>query len=652
MAETYGRLAGSPSAWLRSGYMRSPVIWTWLGLALLLSGLAALGFRPNNDLDDVLKLHEIRFVLTSGNIFERTLPGILQPEPFVTHWPVLVDIPYVLVAWVLKPIIGLEASLAAASYAVPLLLLGPAVYFFYRIISALDFVYPAIVLPLAAVFAFRSFAEFAPGRIDYHNLEVLLLLASLSLILTPGRIAALANGFVTALALAVSLEFALFFSLVLGIYAADFVLSARDGASRLSAFGLALAATAAMLFVITVPPAAYGVAACDTYSAPHLTALVCAGLSFTAAPMLVRGHDTPVRRAAVLVVLAAASVAMLVLLFPQCLGGPYAGVSDYLRDNWLDRIGQEKSLFARRDFVLSSGILPMTILFIGALAPAVISTGDRGGNRALLIFTLSSYVLSMIFLFVGALAPAAVSMRERGRNRPLLIITLFSLLALAHAILYFRYIRYLPIFSGLGLAFLFAVIVPASSKFSGSIGIRSAAGLQSKYLLFVPGLVLSAAIVLFHLVASPAEPRLAAAQVADRCDFSSIGAFDWPAGTRVLSPPLIGIHLLSPQPGQAVVAIPFHAAAPGIERAYRFLDPATADPRAVLDAAQATHVAVCAWRAGQLPEPMAHYPFAASLMEGRPPSWLAECPAAEASPLRIYRYRNAGQPELACPARP
>jgi hypothetical protein len=38
-------------------------------------------------------------------------------------------------------------------------------------------------------------------------------------------------------------------------------------------------------------------------------------------------------------------------------------------------------------------------------------------------------------------------------------------------------------------------------------------------------------------------------------------------------------------------------------------------------------------------------------MEGRPPSWLAECPAGEASPLRIYRYRNAGQPELACPAR-
>jgi hypothetical protein len=88
----------------------------------------------------------------------------------------------------------------------------------------------------------------------------------------------------------------------------------------------------------------------------------------------------------------------------------------------------------------------------------------------------------------------------------------------------------------------------------------------------------------------------------------------------------------------------------GVEQAYRFLDPATADPRAVLNAARATHVAVCAWRAEPLPELAARYPFAATLIEGRLPSWLVECAGSEASPLRIYRYRNVGQPELACPA--
>jgi hypothetical protein len=612
MAETYGRLAGSPSAWLRSGYRRSPVIWTWLGLALLLSGFAALGLSLNADLDDLLKLHEIRFALLSGDVFERTIPGILQPEPFVTHWPALVDLPYVAFAFVLTLVAGSETALAAATYAVPLLLLGPALYFFYRIIAALGFAHPEAILPLAAVFAFRSFSEFAPGRIDYHNFEVLLLLASIALILSPSRLSAAVNGFATALALAISLEFALFFALVLGLYAADFVLSARDGAGRLSAFGVALAAAAAALFVATVPVTGYRVVVCDTYSAPHLTALACAGLSFAAAPMLACWRDTRISRAAVLVMLATASVAALVFLFPQCLGGPYAGLSDYVRSNWLDRIGQEKSLFERGDFVLSSSILSMTILFVGALAPAIASIADRR------------------------------------RNRALLVIALFSLLALAHAVFYFRYIRYAPLFSGIGLAFVFAAVAPASSKLAGYIQTGTASAAPG-YLLIVPGMALAAAVALFHLIAGPTEPRLVAAQIADGCDLSAVGVFGWPEGARILSPPLIGIHLLSLQPGQAVVAIPFHAAAQGVERAYRFLDPATADPRAVLDAAQATHVAICAWRAEPLPELSARYPFAASLIEGRPPSWLAECPADEVSPLRIYRYLNAGQTELACP---
>jgi hypothetical protein len=615
MTEAYGRFAGSPSAWPRDGYMRSPVICTWIALALLLAAFTALGFRLNGDLDDLLKLHEIRHVLATGDFFDKTLPGILQPEPFVTHWPVFADLPYVAFAALIMPLTGAEAALAIACYAVPLLLLGPALYFFFRIVAATGFAHPKIVLPLAAIFAFRSFSEFAPGRVDYHNLEVLLLLASLSLTLSPNRLAPYTNGFVTALALAISLEFALFFALAMAIHAADFVLPTRDGESRMSAFGLALASTAVVLFAATVPVTAYSVAACDTYSAPHLMAVVCAGASFVAAPALSRQHGSPAARTAVLVVLAAASVAALVYLFPQCLGGPYAGLSEYVRSNWLDRIGQEKSLFERTDFLLSSSILSMTVLFVGALAPAMVAIGGRGRNRALVIFAL------------------------------------FSLLALAHAIFYFRYSRYLPMFSGLGLAFVFAAFAPASSKFAGLMRNRASMLPQAKHFLIVPGIALMRAMGPAHLLVASDEPPLTAAEIADGCELSTVGAFDWPEGTRALSPPLIGIHLLSSQPGQAVVAIPFHAAAPGVERAYRFLDPSTADPRTMLDAVQATHVAVCAWRAEPLPELAARYPFAAALMEGRPPSWLAQCPAGEASPLRIYRYRNAGQPELACPAR-
>jgi hypothetical protein len=97
------------------------------------------------------------------------------------------------------------------------------------------------------------------------------------------------------------------------------------------------------------------------------------------------------------------------------------------------------------------------------------------------------------------------------------------------------------------------------------------------------------------------------------------------------------------------VTIGNHRSAQGIERSYRFLDPATADPRAYLDASKATHVALCAWRDPPLPKLEALYPFAAVLMEGRPPPWLRECPTDASSPLRIYAYRNADGSDAGCP---
>ena len=211
-----------------------------------------------------------------------------------------------------------------ASFIVPLLLLAPAIYCYNRLVIALGFANPPFVLPLASIFAMRAFFEFAPGRIDYHNLQILLLLATLVLTLSQKRAAAFINGILAALALAISVEFAPFYALVMAIYACDFVFLRQDGPRRLSAFGLALAIGACALFVVIVPPSAYAVPRCDTYSTPHVLALLCAGLSFTVAPMLAGERGTWAVRGIILLAFAAASLAVLLLLFPQCAAGPYA----------------------------------------------------------------------------------------------------------------------------------------------------------------------------------------------------------------------------------------------------------------------------------------------------------------------------------------
>ncbi|MER8486716.1 hypothetical protein NKI51_20580 [Mesorhizobium australicum] len=606
--------AAAQSSWLPRLYTSAPALFCFCGMVTVMIVLWSLGFRLNTDADDLLKIHEIRTLLETGNIFDRTMPGIAQPEPYISHWPWIVDLPYAAFAWLLAPFAGFEPALMAASFVVPLLLFVPALYFYNRLIVAMGFAYPAIALPLALIFAARTFFEYAPGRIDYHNLQILLLLAALVLLLSRNRLSPLVNGLLTALAIAISAEFAPFFALVMAVYAFDWIAGRDESATGITSFGLALAIGAIGLFAATVAPSAYAAIKCDTYSAPHGLGLTAAGLSFAVVPRLVGTRGGWAMRTALLLAFAAISVVALVKLFPQCLGGPYASMDAYVRDNMLNRILQEMSLFRRSDFVLSSGFPSMLLLFVGALAPVVICTGSHG------------------------------------RSRPLVILALFSLLGLVLAIDYLRYFRYLPIFSGIGLIFVLESLLPHGSGLRRYL--KSPVPAPSrKYALILPGLVLSAAIALYHLAVGPSQAAIPAAEFADSCDLDHFGVQrGWPPGAIVFSPPLIGSHFVALAEGPKVVTIPNHPSAMGIERSYRFLDPMTADPRAILDASKATHVAICAWRGAPSPSLEAAYPFAAALMEGKPPAWLRECPTDASSPLRIYSYRNADGSDAGCPA--
>lgn len=579
----------------------------WLAVSLVLSFLWSIGHYANGDVDDLLKAHEVRFLLESGDIFNRTLPGILQPEPFASHWPWIVDLPYAAVAFILRPVIGLDAALSVAFFCVPLPLLAALLFFLRKVVATFGFANPALVLVVSTIVALRALGEFEPGRIDYHNLQMLLLVVILWLTIIPGRRAAFASGFAVALMQAAGMELALFVVLVFAIRALDFVRGKEDAAISLQLFGLSLAGTAAVLFFATTAPGSYAQPLCDRYSSPVAMALIMAGASFAIAPVLARQAGATLRFL-LLAVCGVASAVTLALLFPGCLAGPYAGLSDYLRVHWLGRIYQEGSLFDHRDFVVSGQLFFFAVQLAGALAAVVAACVAKGRDRAW-----------------GVLA-------------------LFAVVSVVHAVLYFRYLRFMPLFAGPGLAYALGAILPPrlAQRFAGRIQAPS-----MRLLPLVPGVTLALGLLGYHLAAGAKEITLAGVEVAETCILDNLEPYRWPAGARVLAPPLIGIRLIS-EPSATVTAIPFHTGSQGIERALRFFDPATADPKAVMGETEATHVAVCARRSAAPATRLAtRFPLAAGLINGNPPAWLAECPLPANATLRVYWLASA--PADACP---
>jgi hypothetical protein len=597
--------------------MRFPVISTWVATSLLLSLCHLAGYSPNSDLDDLLKLVEIRNFLQTGAWFDRAIPAILQPEPFVSHWIRLVDLPYAAVAAPLALLVGHEAALAFACYAVPLLLLLPAIYAFRRIVAALGFDQPNAAFFMSFLFMLPSLFEFAPDRIDYHNLELVFLLLAVACSLSP-RPPALLIGVLTALTLAISVEFLLFFVLLMAVFAGGFVLGHEEAGRRLSRFGAGLACTALVLYAVIVPPGQYGAVACDTYSTPHLFGLVSAGISFVVAGALSDRVGGPLGRVALLGAFATASAAALILLFPECRAGPYGELSAYVKDEWLFRINQEKDILQRPDIVLSPDMAGVSLLIIGALAPPVFA------------------------------------LRDRLRGRELVVFALFCLLAVLQSLFYLRYFRYTAFFAGPGMMLVFAACAPRLTEKGNMLAGRITRSLPPRMAVVGPGLVLVAGIISFHLMthsAGAVAPASGAAFAGD-CRLSGSESIVWPQGASIFAPPDLDIRILADETSRdriTIVATPHHPAWRGIERIYRFLDPRTPDPRQYLDQSKATHVVICAWHGRPLAKLEKSNPLTAALLEGHPPAWLVECPLPANSQIRVYRYPSAGGAAGACP---
>ena len=557
---------------------------------------------PDND--DTMRLVQVRDLLAGQGWFDLLQRRMGLGEGVVMHWSRLVDAPIAGLVVLFAPLVGPERAEAAAVFLWPLLLAAAFLCVMAQAGRRLGG-RAALVATLAfsAVFVVFSF-RFAPGAIDHHNVQLVLLsLVTLGLLLLPPKSAAgVLAGAASALALAIGAE-------TTPVIAAGGLFAAlswiRHGAARrgfLRAYGLSLALGTGVLFFLTVPPARYGLVVCDSLSL-GLYAVAGAGGFGLALATLVPG-STRSLRAVTMLALAVLVLATAAMMAPRCLAGPLADLDPLLRQLWLGRIGEAQSL----SVLLTHAPESIGAFYLPGLFALSLCVG------ALIARQRVDFHLGLALMLAVSLAVAAVQVRGA------LFATFLSILPVALVVsrLYARH-RAEPEHMGVSVA----------------LYVTALAGLSPVWMLLAMFASNDLDSILRPLPVSGAADRPAC------FDAAALGPMAALPPGRVLAPSEMGVHILRFTP-HSVLAAPYHRNQGGLLTEIHTGLATPSEAEAFLRGADVRYVAFCRAE-GETRElaamkPDGHY---AALTAGRVPAYLRA--VASGKDLTIYAVRPAGE---------
>jgi len=383
--------------------------WAWRDWA----NLAALRLP---DVDDIMRLQQIRDWL-GGQPFADLTQHRLGADGVAMHWSRLADLVPAAIIRLLEGALGRHGAEIVAVIAWPALLLATAIALVGRIartVGGADIARPAMIV---AAFAYPASTLFVPGRIDHHNLQIVLVLAATLMLVRP---ASLATGSIAGVAACLSIVVGMETMPLLGVAGAaivlDWVAGGLAARRRMAGFGIALCATtlaASIVFRTT----AWDYAACDGFTAISARALTLASLAPIA--LAWSGRQSSVR---VRAMLGAASALLLgvglAMATPQCLS-PYSGVDPVLQSLWLTRVGEAQPLFAASPAV-AIGYAGLMLAGIGAGGWQAWRTRSRGWV-VLLVLQLAALAVTVVQVrgaYAGAMfaAPALAALIVAARR--------------------------------------------------------------------------------------------------------------------------------------------------------------------------------------------------------------------------------------------
>lgn len=548
------------------------------------------------DVDDRMRALQIR-LLASGQAgwFDLSIPAVRLPEVYVSPWSRLVDLPYVVIGWILAPLLGDAEPLRLAFSVWPLTMLAvfslliavflqrPTVTRGWRPARA------ALIVCVVTMMMGPALGDFSPGRIDHHNWQLIAMVCILIGLQRFDSAGGLLVGLSAAMSLIVGLECLPLIVVAYGALVICWLWRVSGAEVIMGAAGLGVAVASLLFGLLFVGPNGLTAAVCDSFSAPFALAAIGAGAMLFC---LARwgGSFSILPRIVMFIAASAAVLSLVALLYPACLDGPYAMIGPSVRANWLDRIRQEHGLL----FQLQTGaisVLPIVVVLCLVAVWAVPGVWHRRQEEP-----------GMVLAFVVALA------------------------ALVATMLQLRYARF-----SVALMPLFVPVIIG--------GLQSARREARRPILFASSALLIGGLLLTALVL---PRKTVGAEIVDTmrhaCDQAKFSALVQLPPGRVLAPHGLGLPLIEAGQGRLqVAAIPFHRAAPGLATVFTaFLSDDVAARRNAVE--NFDYVAVCALPPGLALPGGGMY---AALIHGRGWPGLEEWSPGSLWPLRIFRIDHA-----------
>ena len=577
------------------------VVWALLATGLLgaigIWNSLAFMLTDFGDVDDALRMVQVRELMSHGRWYDTTLARIGGPEGLLSHWSRLIDLPLALLVGLFGLALSSDQAELMVRIAWPLLLMGLLLYAVARTVE-LSAGRACGLIALGLLVACPSaLIQFSVGRIDHHNAQILGATAATLLLWARGlgfgveRLAAIAAG----TAVAIGYE-ALPIVLVCTAAAAVWGLFDDKAAPGVRTYVLWLAGVLGIAFVSTVAPSRWGDVKCDALSL-NLVLLIGAGavgLGLALRPAHVTARP---RMAAWLTAIAGAAIGVVLFAAaqPACLAGPMGQFPGPLRSVWYDHASDTQSL------------------------------------RMLLASTPHAAIASA-FTFSAAIAAQIVVLRRYGKGADAFYL---SVLIFAVTLASWQ-IKYLPYASVLAMPPLAIWIGRLRGTQSVSATVQKCIALATlnQYALIVLSIMAVSATI------GEAEPSEGAIGTSAQACFrhENLKPLNALSPGLMFSPIDLGSHLLA-DTHHSVLAAPYHRIGPAILETHAILSarsPQEASAR--LTRVGATYVMICPGM-NQLVTPLDRHPhsFYERLRRGEPLPFLEAVAPARESPLRIWR---------------